>query len=111
MTSFHEEEFSVQFRSLTPEAQDSLRRTLAGFEIVSRDPSVAVVIVKEQDLQPICDFVKRNHIASDSYSVWVSLVTSSDHDGVRVPRRVVELIRATDGGVDFSFASLAGEVS
>jgi hypothetical protein len=43
------------------------------------------------------------------YSVWASVVTSSDHGGVSLPSHILDFIRLTQSGVDFSFVACLGE--
>jgi hypothetical protein len=50
-------------------------------------------------------FLEKESLPPGTYSVWVSFVTSSDHGGVSLPAWVLELIRRTGCGVDFSFVA------
>lgn len=110
MANFHEEEFSVRFKDVTPAFQERLRSALSGFRIESIVPDVAVVIVRpDHDLQPLVSFVQQENLHSASYSVWVSVVTSADHDGVTLPKTILTLIRSLEGGVDFSFVASLGD--
>jgi hypothetical protein len=109
MADFHDEEFGFRFTGLTPEMQKRLRVALPGFEIGSRDPQVALVVLRAaQDLQPLYAFLEREDIEPGSCSVWVSVVTSRDHDGLKLPQDIVDLIRLTKGGVEFSFVACLG---
>lgn len=54
-------------------------------------------------------FLKSEPLAPASYSVWISVVTSSDHDGVALPGYILDLIRNTRCGVDFSFVACLDE--
>jgi len=109
MTEFHDEEFGFRFTGLTPEMQTRLRAALPDFEIGSRDPAVALVVLRaDQDLQPLYAFLEREIVEPASCSVWVSIVTSRDHDGLSLPKSIVDLIRLTKGGVEFSFVACLG---
>lgn len=109
MTEFHDEQFGFRFTGLTPEMQRRLRAALPNFEIGSRDPEVALVVLDaDQDLQPLYAFLDRETLESSACSVWVSVVTSRDHDGLRLPKGIVDLIRRTKGGVEFSFVASLG---
>jgi hypothetical protein len=67
--------------------------------------TVAFELSKDVDYEALLVFLDSSHIDSNNYSVWVSVVTSSDHSGVSVPDYVLKLIRRTKGGLDFSFVS------
>lgn len=109
MADFHDEEFGFRLTGLTAEMQSRLRTALPDFEIGTRDPQVALVIIRaDQDLQPLFSFLEMEEIEATSCSVWVSVVSSGDHDGLRLPERVVDLIRRTKGGVEFSFVACLG---
>jgi hypothetical protein len=109
MANSRDEEFSVRLTGLTAEMQERLRSALPGFQIESRDPLIAVIILRDsQDSQPICSFIEREALDPGSYSVWVSVFSSGDHDGLSLPTAIVDLIRATKGGVDFSFVACLG---
>lgn len=109
ITEFHDEEFGLRFTGLTVEMQTKLRAALPGYEIGSRDPRIALVILHAgQDLEPLYTFLEREQIEPASYSVWVSVVTSRDHDGLSLPKGIVDLIRMTKGGVEFSFVACLG---
>lgn len=109
MADFHDEEFAFRLTGLTAEMQDRLRAALPNFEIGSRDPRVALVIVRaDQDLQPLYSFLETEDVEPTSCSVWVSVVTSGDHDGLQLPESIVDLIRRTKGGVEFSFVACLG---
>ena len=109
MTEFHDEEFGFRFTGLTAEMQERLRAALANFEIGSRDPEVALVVLRaDQDLQPLYSFLERENVEPASCSVWISVVTSRDHDGLSLPKGIVDLIRLTRGGVEFSFVACLG---
>ena len=109
MTEFHDEEFGFRFTALTAEMQERLRAALPNFDIGSRDPRVALVVLRaDQDLQPLYSFLERENVEPASCSVWVSVVTSRDHDGLSLPKSIVDLIRLTKGGVEFSFVACLG---
>lgn len=109
MAEFHDEEFGFRFTGLTPEIQERLRAALPDFEVGSRDPEVALVILRtNQDLQPLYSFLEREDLEAASFNVWISVVTSRDHDGLSLPKSIVELIRLTKGGVEFSFVACLG---
>src|SRR5690606_29454046 len=79
MTEFHDEQFGFRFTGLTPEMQLRLRAALPNFEIGSRDPAVALVVLDaDQDLQPLYAFLDRETLEPSACSVWVSVVTSRD---------------------------------
>jgi hypothetical protein len=61
---------------------------------------------KKMKLKLLCDFIQKNNIDSQKYGVWISLVTELDSDGVHVPDFAVDLIRSTEGKLDFSFTSV-----
>ena len=109
MADFRDEEYGFRLTGLTPDMQNRLRTALPNFEIGSRDPRVALVILRaDQDLQPLYSFLEKEDVEPTSCSVWVSVVSSRDHDGLQLPKRIVDLIRRTKGGVEFSFVACLG---
>jgi hypothetical protein len=106
---FHKERFLIRFIGLTPDLESRLRGGLTGFDIRSRVPGVVVISLPESlSLKPLYDFLETASLAPSTYSVWASVVSSSDHDGVSLPPYVVEVIRRTQCGVDFSFVACLG---
>lgn len=110
--TFHEEEFSFRLTHLTPEVATRLRDSLSNIEIQSRRADVVALVLRaDTNLEPLYEFLKSEHLDPRTYSVWISVVSSSDHDGVALPKFVVDVIRHTECGVDFSFVgSLGGPV-
>lgn len=108
--TFHEEEFSFRFTRLTPDAAERLRDSLADFEIQSRRPDVMAVVLREEtDFSSLYAFLESEALDPSTYSVWVSLVSSDDHDGLALPKHVLDLVRRTRAGVDFSFVACLGD--
>lgn len=107
---FRAEEFSFRFTKLTPASAERLRNSLAGFQIESRRPDVvALVIDATTDIRPICAFVESEALEAGTYSIWASVVTSTDHGGVSLPAFVLDLARRTGAGIDFSFVACLDE--
>ena len=109
-TPFREEEFSFRFTKLSLRAADRLRESLNGFNIESRRPDVVSLGIGEAtNLEPLYAFLESEAFEPGSYSIWVSLITSSDHGGVSLPGYILELVRRTEAGVDFSFVACLDE--
>jgi hypothetical protein len=107
---FHEEEFSFRLTHLSPESVARLRSSLPNFEIQSRRADIAAVVLREHiDPEPLYEFLKSEGSDPSTYSVWVSVVSSSDHDGASLPKHVLDVIRSTQCGVDFSFVGCLGD--
>jgi len=103
---FHDETFTLRFTGLTSDAQSRLRSALAAFKIESRNPEIAVVILQpDLDLLQLYRFLEQEDFEPSSYGVWVSLVTSRERDMVKVPQRILDLIRTTAAGLVFSFVA------
>ena len=103
---YHKERFSFRFTNLSPDTAARLQRSLADFEITSRIPSVVSLALQESsNLQNLYAFLERESLDPGTYSVWAAVVTSSDHDGISLPSFILELVRRTFCGVDFSFVS------
>lgn len=71
-----------------------------------KDTSTFVVtfpIEKKRNFNGLIEFINQYHIDENIYGIYVSLVTESDHDGVSLPRHVVELHKKIGGHLDFSF--------
>jgi hypothetical protein len=107
--TFHEEEFSFRLIQLSPEAAARLRDSLSNFTIQSRRADVVALVLRaDTDLRPLYEFLKSERLDPSTYSVWISVVSSSDHDGVALPKFVLDVIRHTECGVDFSFVGCLG---
>jgi len=108
--TFHEEEFSFRLTHLSPESAVRLRASLSNMEIQSRRADVVALVLREEtDLEPLYKFLKSEGLDPSTYSVWVSVVSSSDHDGVSLPKYILDIIRSTQCGVDFSFVGCLGD--
>jgi len=108
--TFHEEEFSFRLTHLSPESATHLRTSLSNVEIQSRRADIVALVLREDtDLEPLYKFLKSEGLDPSTYSVWVSAVSSSDHDGVSLPKYILEVIRSTQCGVDFSFVGCLGD--
>lgn len=64
---------------------------------------VSFPIFKWHNFDELIDFIVNHQIEENIYGIYVSLVTESDHDGVSLPRHVVELHKKIGGHLDFSF--------
>jgi hypothetical protein len=60
-------------------------------------------LIDGMDLEPLYGFIDAASLKPDSYSIWISLLTSSDHDGLSLPSHILEIVRRIKVGVDFSF--------
>jgi hypothetical protein len=110
VAKFHEEEFSFRLTHLSPESATRLRASLSSFDIQSRRADiVALVLRQDTDLEPLYTFLKSEGLDPSTYSVWVSVVSSSDHDGLSLPKYILDVIRSTQCGVDFSFVGCLGD--
>ena len=108
--TFHEEEFSFRLTHLSPESAVRLRASLSNMEIQSRRADVVALVLREEtDLEPLYKFLKSEGLDPSTYSVWVSVVSSGDHDGLSLPKYILDVIRSTQCGVDFSFVGCLGE--
>jgi hypothetical protein len=103
---FREEEFSLRFIKLSPGIAGRLRERLSGFEMESRRPDVISLPLRAgTDYRPLLDFIASETLDPTTYSVWASIVTSSDHGGISLPPHVLMVVRETRAGVDFSFVA------
>ena len=108
-----EEIFGFRIMSLTDDQITALRESLPEVPLTIRRRGVSSVVsfdvVEATGLEGLYKFLSQEAIAPDSYSVWISVVTSSDHSGVSVPKYIRDLIRRTGGGIDFSFTAALGD--
>lgn len=104
--AFREEEFSFRFIKLTTDVAGRLKQRLSGFDLESRRPEVVAFPLRETaDHGPLFAFLESEALDPSTYSVWVSVVTSSDHGGVTLPPYILDVVRKTRAGVDFSFVA------
>jgi hypothetical protein len=104
--AFREEEFSFRFIKLTPEVAGRLRDRLSGLGMESRRPDVISLPLRAgTDYRPLVQFIASEELDPTTYSVWASVVTSRDHGGISLPAHVLNIVRETRAGVDFSFVA------
>jgi hypothetical protein len=103
---FREEEFSFRFTKLMPDVAVRLREQLGGLQLESRRPDVVAFRLQETtNCEALFAFLESESLDPGGYSVWVSVVTSSDHGGVSLPPYILDIVRRTRAGVDFSFVA------
>jgi hypothetical protein len=104
--TYHKETFSFRFTKLSSGGASRLRNSIRHIELQSRIPEVIVLVLdKSSDLEPLYKFLDAEALDPSTYSVWVSVVSSSDHDGVSLPPHILNIVRRTRCGVDFSFVA------
>jgi hypothetical protein len=107
------ERFWFRFTSLSDKDLKTLQDLLPTIPFTIRKKGdVSVVsfeIVAGMDLEGLYTFLAQVRIDPSTYSVWISVVTSSDHSGVSLPPYVRDLVRNTSGGIDFSFTAALGD--
>jgi hypothetical protein len=109
-SAFHKEKFSFRFTKLEPDVASRLRESISALEPQSRIPTVVSLPLTEgANLDSLYSFLERESLDSTTYSVWTSVLSSSDHDGLSLPSHVLEVIRRTRAGVDFSFVACLGD--
>lgn len=109
-TLFREESFSLRFTKLSPDSASRVRDKLCEFNMTSRRADIVSLDLNETlNLDPIYSFVENGSLDPSTYSIWVSLITSSDHGGVSLPGYILELARRTGAGIDFSFVASLDE--
>jgi hypothetical protein len=100
----------IHFRlvGLPREHLDRVRETLAGRSVRVADHGtegmvVAIEIDEEFPVSEIASLVRELGLSNESYGVYISLVTESDHDGLTVPESALRVVREVGGQLDFSF--------
>lgn len=107
--SYHNESFRFRFTKLSSDTALRLRKTITDFELESRKPEVILLVLHENsNLEPLYQFLEAEALNPETYSVWVSVVSSSDQDGISLPQYILDLVRRTKCGVDFSFVASLG---
>ena len=113
--SFCETTFGFRFLSLSEYELSRLRNLLPNVHFTSRPRGAAFVVTfdlnEDFELDPLLEFISESRIDQSMFSIWISLISSSDQGGVALPSHVLAVIRRTSGGVDFSFASCLGNGS
>jgi hypothetical protein len=101
-----------RFVGLSGEHLDRVRETLASHAVQVADRKrragqraevVAIPIDERFPVAAVASLVQELGLSSDSYGVYISLVTESDQDGLTVPEPVLRVIREVGGQLDFSF--------
>ena len=107
------ETFAFRFVGLSEASLTKLQDVLGALFLTVRSFKegfvVSLDITEKTDLEPLYRLLSENLIDSSNYSVWISVVTDSDHGGASLPNYVLDLIRRTKGGVDFSFVACLGD--
>jgi hypothetical protein len=110
---FQDVTFSFRFMSLSDRELVRLCTLLPGPKLTSRPRGAGLVVVLELaedfDIGSLRAFMVECQIDPDTTSVWISLTTSGDQGGVSLPQHVLDIVRRTFCGVDFSFASCLGD--
>lgn len=111
--AFQEATFGFRFMSLSEGELGRLRELLPGVTFTARSRSAGLVVsfdlTEGFDLDSLCAFIAESGAQPKTYSVWISVVASSDQGGVALPSHILAVVRRTSGGVDFSFASCLGD--
>lgn len=104
-----EEIFAFRFIGLSGASLTKLQNLLATVSLTVRRRDegsvVSFEVTEATNLEPLYRFLSEEAIDASRFSVWISVLTSSDHSGVSLPGYVLDLIRKTKGGVDFSFVA------
>jgi hypothetical protein len=104
--NFHEEEFVFRFIHLSPTLNATIRTNLSGMEIQCRRPDVlAVSLNSTTDLRPLYALLLSEEINNKHCGLWISLVSSSDHDGLDLPDYILDFVYKSRCSVAFSFVS------
>ena len=107
--SYHKESFRFRFTKLSSNTALRLRNTILDIELHSRKPDVILFVLDDSsNLEPLYQFLESEPLDPKTYSVWVSVVSSSDQDGISLPPYILDIIRRTKCGVDFSFVASLG---
>ena len=107
---YRKESFSFRFTKLTPVLSGKLRQKLTKIKTESLRPDIVFFdIGKRTNLDPLYEFLETERLATGSYGLWVSVATSIDHGGVTVPGYILEIVRRTQCGIDFSFVACLGD--
>lgn len=67
---------------------------------------VAIEIDEGFPVAAVASLVEELGLSSDSYGVYISLVTESDQDGLTVPESALRVIRGVGGQLDVSFTCI-----
>ncbi len=104
---FHRERFKFRFLDLTEDAVARLQGFLPEAHLrihsLQTGASVTFLVTENLNREGLYSFLNSEPLDPQRYSVWVSVVSSSDHDGVALPGYVLDIIRRTQCGADFSF--------
>lgn len=107
--SYQEEIVGFRFMSLSDHEFRKLQELLPDVTFTSRFRDRGLVVSfdlsEDFDLDSLCAFISESRVDPKTYSVWISLIASSDRGGVALPSFALAAIRRTSGGLDISFAS------
>lgn len=116
---YRKERFSFRFINLSEQLAAAIRHALPNVRFKAPKSSLpqsgsglvlSFDLDEMMDLAPLLAVLGELPLSPGTYGVWISLCTSADHGGVAVPPYILELIRATRCGVDFSFVSCLDSV-
>ncbi len=111
---YRKERFSFRFINLSEQAATAIRQALPNVRFKAPKSSLpqsgpglvlSFDLGETLDLSPLYAMLEKLTLSPGTYGVWISLRTSSDHGGVAVPTYILDLVRATRCGLDFSFVS------
>lgn|GEM_PF-2472435 len=108
--SYHNEKFGFRFVGLTPEQMDRFTTGPHDFLVESGRSDVAYVELQgTEDLSSLYLFLKEEDLAPGVFRVWLSLVSSMDHDGLSAPQFIVDLIKSTNCALESLFTCCGGD--
>ena len=116
---YRKERFSFRFTNLPESVAHKIRRSLpevrfkAPRSSLQRSGTGLVLcfdLNETMDLTPLHKILSELALNPGTYSVWISLVTSADQGGIAVPAYILDLVRETRCGIDFSFVGCLDSV-
>ena len=101
--------YAFRFLNVPLHLAEELRALKPGLELKTAKYKDTENLVVSLELTDGCNYdwlpglIARHSLSPMVYGVWVSLVTESVSDGVRVPEFLIDILKKVGGQFDFSF--------
>lgn len=112
---YRKEKLYFRIVGIRAELLEGLKRSVLGHTVKTASYQDTDHLVCSFEVMPdynyyaLSSFLCTNNIPSDSYGLYMSLVTERDNDGVHLPKYALEFYKLIGGSIDFSFVCIGGD--
>ena len=107
METFDKATYGFRFLSLSESGIQRLQELMIDVNLTVRQRESKLIVSFDLDercnLDLLCKFISESGVDPTTYGVWISVIAELDRGGISLPLNILDVIRRTAGGVDFSF--------